>query len=548
MPWSWPGRKARETADRGSAIDYLLMSNLNLLARMEHGQPGNERLTILLWDLLERLSPTVFCDIGAFDGSACIAARRKFPDLLVYAFEANPEIFQLHASSPALAGIKYLNLAISDTVGPARIFAPRTLARYYADGRVLPGRVEEPRTTGKSSLLLRDEDATYAEWDVAGTTLDAFFAAEPINAAGQRFVLWIDAEGAADKVLQGAGGILANTVAVLIETESFEFWKAQKDSAHVTRELIRKGFIPIARDREYGDHQFNVLFVKAALVAGIARELFDAHSPLRSCMASPEDQRVPNRAPGIATGARSSIGAHFQSSIPIVIPTFNSVTYLQAMLSQLRHRGFQNIVVVDNASTFPPFLDYVSGIAPEVAVIRLSENRGPRDVFLDKKNLFALPQYFCVTDPDLEFNPSLPEDFLCELAVLTEEHRVGKAGFALDLSDRLLMREDEFQIGAAKYRIWEWEAQFWEHQVGSTSTGDEVYLAAIDTTFAVYNKRYFDPADHLKAVRVAGKYTCRHLPWYRNTGLSREEEDFYRANEQFSFYLKDGDPAGSIGQ
>jgi glycosyltransferase involved in cell wall biosynthesis len=237
------------------------------------------------------------------------------------------------------------------------------------------------------------------------------------------------------------------------------------------------------------------------------------------------------------------VGAHFQAAIPILIPTFNSVTYLKRMLSQLRGRGLRNVVVVDNASTFPPFLEYLSQIASEVTVIRMSDNRGPRDVFLDKKNFAALPQYFCVTDPDLEFNGCLPEDFLCELAALTGEHRVGKAGFALDLSDRRLMRQEEFQIGDARYRVWEWEAQFWKQEAGRTGTGDAVYFASIDTTFALYNKHYFDPVDHLRAVRVAGNYTCRHLPWYQDTGLPPEEEDYYRGHEKFSFYLKASDPA-----
>jgi len=123
------------------------------------------------------------------------------------------------------------------------------------------------------------------------------------------------------------------------------------------------------------------------------------------------------------------------------------------MLSALHRRGLRNIVVVDNASTFPPFLEYLSSIVSEVTVIRLSHNLGPHDVFLNSKNYWALPQYFCVTDPDVELNPDLPEDFLCELAALTEKHQVGKSGFALDLSDRPLMRNDLFQIGNDKWRI-----------------------------------------------------------------------------------------------
>jgi FkbM family methyltransferase len=517
------------------AIEYLLMNSLNLLDRGQEGAAGNARLTALLWDVLERLRPTVFCDVGAFDGSVGMAAKAKFPGLLVYSFEANPEIFGLNASTVKAAGVKYMNRAVADTAGTVKIYAPRTLARYYSEGQVVAGTIDEPKVTGKASLRQRNEQAVYEEFEVDATTLDKFFAEEGFDITEQRIALWIDVEGAADKVLQGSAAVLANTVAVLIEVENFEFWKEQKDSAFITRELISKGFVPIARDREYGDHQFNILFVKAPQLSRITSELFDAKSALRACMISPDAQIAV--APGQAPSARNaSIAMGFQRRIPILIPVFNAFTYLRNMVSQLRGYGFEEIVVVDNASTYPPLLEYLSEAGPDITVIRLEENKGPYDFWLDKKNFVSLPERFCVTDPDLQLNPSLPKDFVCELMLLTEEYRVGKAGLAMELADRSLMRDDKFQIGAESYHIWEWEAQFWKNQVGVTSTGDEVYDAGVDTTFAVYNKKFFEAANHLKAVRVAGRYTCRHLPWYRDRIVPAEEEAFYRAKQKFSYY------------
>jgi FkbM family methyltransferase len=521
-----------ETQNNSLAIDYLLMGNLNVLDRGEEGPAGNGRLTSLLWNVLERLRPTVFFDIGAFDGGIAVAAKQKFPRLLVYSFEANPEIFALHNSTVSAAGVTYMNRAVSDSVGPVKMYAPRTLSRYYDKGVVLPGHINEPKTTGKTSLLLRNEDAVYEEFNVNGTTLDAFLVEEGFDVAEQRMVLWIDVEGAADKVLQGAEKALASSVAVLIEVENFEFWKEQKDSAYITRELIAKGFVPVARDREYGDHQFNILFVKAALMPRIASELFDAKSALRSCMTSPA---APQATASVRSKPPSSLGSHFQKRIPILIPVFNSVTYLKSMVSQLRRYGFEEIIAIDNASTFPPLREYLSQ-SPDLSVIRLEENKGPHNLFLDPKNLLSLPDHFCITDPDLELNPSLPDDFIYELMSLTEKHGVGKAGLALDISDWSKMRHEKFRIGAADYQIWEWEAQFWKNPVGFTSTGDEVYSAAVDTTFAVYNKKFFDPADHLKGVRVGGRYTCRHLPWYKDRIVPSGEEAFYRASQKFSYY------------
>ena len=85
------------------------------------------------------------------------------------------------------------------------------------------------------------------------------------------------------------------------------------------------------------------------------------------------------------------------------------------------------------------------------------------------------------------------------------------------------------------YKIWDWEAQFWAHPLEGGP--DPIYKASLDTTFAVYNKKYFDPASFLEGVRIAGRYTCRHLPWYRDRHMPPEEEAFYRATAKFSYFM-----------
>jgi hypothetical protein len=119
---------------------------------------------------------------------------------------------------------------------------------------------------------------------------------------------------------------------------------------------------------------------------------------------------------------------------------------------------------------------------------------------------------FCVTDPDLILNPEMPEDFVAQLVALTERLSIGKAGLALDIAERSTMRQEDFLIGEHPWKIWDWEKQFWQDQLDPLPSGDQVFRANIDTTFAVYNKRFFDRSDPLKAVRAAGRFTCKHLP------------------------------------
>jgi hypothetical protein len=207
------------------------------------------------------------------------------------------------------------------------------------------------------------------------------------------------------------------------------------------------------------------------------------------------------------------------------------------MIGQLRGRGLDNLIVVDNASTSAGFLAFLESVAGDVSIVRLAENKGPRDIVADDISFAALPELFCITDPDLELNPNLPDDFLAELLAISQRHRVGKVGFALDISDRAAMRDDAFEIGPQALKIWEWEARFWQREVGTTRTSDPLYRAEIDTTFALYNKRYFARDCATEAIRVAGRYTCRHLPWYRDAGMPQAEVDVYRATQKFSYWM-----------
>jgi hypothetical protein len=362
-------------------------------------------------------------------------------------------------------------------------------------------------------------------------------------------LLWIDVEGAAERVLAGASRTLGRTRAVLLETEGFDFWLGQSDRGAVVARLVRAGFVPVARDREYGDKQFNILFVHQDCIQAILPQLFDSSSPLRlgaepDAAAAPAAEEPAPLAAAPPARPYLSTAAALLSAIPIIIPSFNTVTYVRGMVEQLRGRGLRRLIVVDNASTYRPMLEYLAAPGPGVEVVLQSENKGPRDFFLDPSTFAALPELFCVTDPDLVLNPEMPEDFVAQLAAATEAFSVGKAGLAIDIADRSAMRQEDFEIGGKGWKIWEWESQFWQDQVGSLPGGDPVFRALVDTTFAVYNKRFFDGrGDHLQAVRVAGRYTCRHLPWYKDLGLPAEDERFYRLRSRDSYYLRDA-PSG----
>jgi glycosyltransferase involved in cell wall biosynthesis len=228
-----------------------------------------------------------------------------------------------------------------------------------------------------------------------------------------------------------------------------------------------------------------------------------------------------------------------QATVPVLIPAFNNPTYLRQILASLSRFPDLSVVVLDNDSSYGPMLQLYKEIESRIRIVRLGCNAGP---WFAWTLCDQMPRYFCVTDPDIALNPDLPADFVRQLMRVTETYHIGKAGFALDLSDRERMLQGRFRDAEGERHIWEQQAGFWTAPLCDAAFADPLYLARVDTTFALYNRAYFDPNDPLDAIRVAGRFTCRHLPWYVDNGLPPDEERAYRAASDYSYYLGDRSP------
>jgi hypothetical protein len=197
-------------------------------------------------------------------------------------------------------------------------------------------------------------------------------------------------------------------------------------------------------------------------------------------------------------------------NIPILIISFNNHEFVANTIEQLHvHRiGDEDIIVIDNASNWDETRHFLDGL--KCRVIRNTENFG--HLCWARPEIFnALPDKFCVTDPDLQFHPRLPANFIEVMSELADRYQASKVGFALDLSDGdQMFQYPDYHLGQS---ILEWESQFWKQRVPGESL--EIYLAEVDTTFHVFNKHGF----HRRQLRVAGDYTAKHLPWYRTNAL-----------------------------
>lgn len=203
--------------------------------------------------------------------------------------------------------------------------------------------------------------------------------------------------------------------------------------------------------------------------------------------------------------------------VPIIINNRNRYSYLKQMVEQLQSFGYKNIYVLDNDSTYPPLLEYYNSAS--VNVIYLKQNLGYRalwisDVFGKFKNNF-----YVYSDPDILLQDDCPKDFVYQLYRHLDKYSgKEKAGVALkidDLPPYYNLRED----------VYKWEKPHWEKKLE-----DDVYDALVDTTLALYKPLAFGNAEECAAIRVAGKLTAKHLPWYLDSLNLSEEELYYKQN------------------
>lgn len=214
---------------------------------------------------------------------------------------------------------------------------------------------------------------------------------------------------------------------------------------------------------------------------------------------------------------------------PMYIISYNNLTFTSHMVNQLSKYS-DNITIIDNNSTYPKLLSYYSDVY-KYKLDRLSSNMGPQN-FLNT-SFSNMPESFVYTDPDLLLNPNLPDNFLDVMIELSEKYKVYKVGFALDISDKENFTDRKYN----GMDIYTWESQFWKNKINNDNY--ELYSASIDTTFAIYNKKYYTGNFYDPSIRIAGNFTCKHIPWYRHHPLQPSDEElvWYKQGNNVSSWI-----------
>jgi len=207
-------------------------------------------------------------------------------------------------------------------------------------------------------------------------------------------------------------------------------------------------------------------------------------------------------------------------SIPVIINNFNRLVYIEILTKKLVSAGYQNIIIIDNASTYPPLLEYYKTCP--FTVHRLPDNM--EFMALWKSGLYEQykNQYYVYTDPDVIPDDKCPGDYIHHFYRLLQKYpALDKVGFSLKIDDL----PDYYD---RKGRVLEIETPFWQKKVG-----EDYYKAAIDTTFALYRPGMAGTTN-LNSGRSQAPYLALHLPWYNDSSNPDEETLYYRTQAVYS--------------
>jgi len=197
----------------------------------------------------------------------------------------------------------------------------------------------------------------------------------------------------------------------------------------------------------------------------------------------------------------------------IVINNHNRLTTTKKMVDKLLFLDpNEEIIIIDNGSTYPPLLQWYKEIRNKVDV-RYHKNEGHLALWntqLDKE----LGSHFVYTDSDIELNEDFPMRWKeIMLSVLNRNPSYQKVALALEIDDI----PDHYRY---KSQVMRNEHGWWLREIENL-----VYQADTDTTFALY-KNFNDNCFH--SLRIA--YTnmvARHTSWYINLEDLSEEEQYY---------------------
>jgi hypothetical protein len=209
-------------------------------------------------------------------------------------------------------------------------------------------------------------------------------------------------------------------------------------------------------------------------------------------------------------------------NIQIVILNKDRLEPLKLLVDSLRQRNYNNILVIDNESTYEPLLEWYNASSVEVFYNDIPETLFDTGTFGRLSGELQHPRFvdviknhYIFTDSDVVLETYVPDNFVDSMISIQEKYNTHKVGLGLKISD--LPENTHTQ------QIKQIESQYWNNKINDSEY--ELYAAPIDTTFAVYGPNCVPFWAH--GIRMGGSYVVKHMPWYYDYNNLPADEKYY---------------------
>lgn len=201
--------------------------------------------------------------------------------------------------------------------------------------------------------------------------------------------------------------------------------------------------------------------------------------------------------------------------IPIIINNFNRLDMLDRLIKALEKRGYLNIYIIDNKSTYAPLINYYKTCPYKVFM--LEKNLGFKALWKSKLSNQFCNDYYIYTDSDVIPVDECPADFIDHLFKLLKKYKYArKIGLSLridNLPDHYALKNKVIELEKGNFK---------------SINKDNLYRAPIDTTFALYRPRVgLSRSRTVESYRTSFPYQAEHIPWYSDSANLSEEEVYY---------------------
>lgn len=210
-------------------------------------------------------------------------------------------------------------------------------------------------------------------------------------------------------------------------------------------------------------------------------------------------------------------------NIPIVILNKDRLVPLQELVISLQVRGYNNIIIIDNQTTYQPTLDWYKSSGLNVFYNNIDATLYDTGTFYRlafelNHPIFSeiVKDYYVFTDSDVVPQESAPDNFIECMINVCKETQLHKVGLALQIDD---LPDTSFSqhIKAVEANYW---CNKFHHELY------EIWHAGVDTTFAVYAPNS-KPLLNCYVLRMAGDFTAKHMPWYYDINNMPADEYYY---------------------